>query len=103
MPAPGTPAPRRSRRRWAAPGALFAAAAGLCVWGEGRHRLAQPSAGTPIAVQCCGKWGFVAPNGVVALPFEWDEATQFSDGLAWVRRGETWSRLDANGNAILPN
>lgn len=37
-----------------------------------------------------GKWGFINQNGDVAIPFEYELANFFADGVAWVFENEGW-------------
>ncbi|RKY16392.1 MAG: hypothetical protein DRP90_08035, partial [Planctomycetota bacterium] len=57
-----------------------------------------------------GKWGFVDSSGRTALPFVWERARPFSEGLAWVwkdgkalcinRKGKTVFRFRAGNAAV---
>ncbi len=112
--------PRRWRKRWAIPGALAAGLALVLAWGDLRLRMLKaPPDGPLIAVECGGKFGFVAANGAVAVPFVWDDATPiiwdasgrlfwgepqlFSNGTARVVRDGEWRRIYRDGQLVDPS
>ena len=43
------------------------------------------------------KYGFVDVNGKVLIPYDFDEAYNFSDGVATVRKGRNWYFIDESG------
>ena len=45
-----------------------------------------------------GKYGFIARDGSLKLPAIYDEAFEFSSGLAAVRFGKSWSYINTTGN-----
>lgn len=50
-----------------------------------------------------GKWGFIDKTGQVAIGFRYEEASDFSDGLAAVRVGSEWGYVNESGTmAIAP-
>jgi hypothetical protein len=51
-----------------------------------------------------GKWGFINLKGKVAVTFEHDQVTEFSDGLAAVRKGLGWGYINKRGQMVIdPN
>jgi hypothetical protein len=44
-----------------------------------------------------GKWGFIDPAGKQAVPFKYDEASSFTDGLAKVVRKNKVFYIDRRG------
>jgi hypothetical protein len=55
-----------------------------------------------IAEQRSGKWGFVTPDGNVAVNFRYDGVQPFSEGLAAVLIGERWGFIDRRGRIVIP-
>lgn len=49
-----------------------------------------------------GKWGFVDENGKKAVDYKYDEANNFVNGLALVRKGDNFGMIDPNGKEIIP-
>ncbi|MEO0041173.1 MAG: hypothetical protein RL329_621 [Bacteroidota bacterium] len=49
------------------------------------------------AVRQFGKWGFINPNGMVVIPFHYDEVTRFSEGLAAVKQNGQWHYINKAG------
>ncbi len=47
-----------------------------------------------------GKWGYIDAKGVMVIRPQWDDAGEFSEGLAAVRSGEAWGIVDAAGSVI---
>ncbi|MBX9667097.1 MAG: WG repeat-containing protein [Candidatus Obscuribacterales bacterium] len=47
------------------------------------------------------KYGFINPNGEVVVPFRYDEAKSFSEGLAAVKVGSKWGFLDKKGRIVI--
>lgn len=52
------------------------------------------------AVQQNGKWGYINSSGEVVIPFQFDTATEFVDGVAWVTVGDTECMIDKNGTLL---
>lgn len=52
--------------------------------------------------QACknGKWGFITPEDSVAIPFEYDYVSSFSNGIADVKLHDEWFCIDLNGNRV---
>ena len=49
------------------------------------------------------KWGFVDSAGRVVIPYQYDDAHDFSDGMAGVKVGDLWGYIDdAGALAIAP-
>lgn len=46
-------------------------------------------------------WGYVNQKGDRVLPFEWDLAEYFSEGLAPVKKDEKWGFIDRSGKVII--
>jgi hypothetical protein len=46
----------------------------------------------------CG--GYIDRDNNVVIPFEYDSGCYFSDGLAFVRKGNEWSCIDRNNNVV---
>lgn len=49
-----------------------------------------------------GKWGYVDSAGKVVIPFIYDTAYEFQEGLAAVRVDYAWGFIDQNGKTIIP-
>ena len=49
-----------------------------------------------------GKWGFVDENGKKAVDYKYDEANNFVNGLALVRKGDNFGMIDPKGKEIIP-
>lgn len=49
-----------------------------------------------------GKYGFLDPEGNEAVPFIYDEACDFNQGLALVYKDEKYGCVDKNGKEIVP-
>lgn len=50
-----------------------------------------------------GAWGFVDDEGVVVIPFEWDYAGVFNEGLALVRDdNDKYGFIDETGTEVIP-
>ena len=47
-----------------------------------------------------GKWGFITIEDKVAIPFEYDYANEFKDGVARVQVGDEWFYIDKDGNRV---
>jgi hypothetical protein len=48
-----------------------------------------------------GKWGFIDATGKVVIDPQFDEAWDFSEGLATVRIGEKWGFIDVSGQYVV--
>jgi hypothetical protein len=55
-----------------------------------------------IPEQRLGKWGFVTPDGTVAVEFGFDGVQPFSEGLAAVQVGARWGFVDRRGRLVIP-
>lgn len=49
-----------------------------------------------------GKWGFIDKAGNIIIPFEYDDAWEFSQNLAAVKKKGKWGFIDKAGNTIIP-
>jgi hypothetical protein len=49
-----------------------------------------------------GKWGFIRPDGTVAIPAIFDHASMFSDDLALVSIGQRMGFIDRSGKQVIP-
>ena len=47
------------------------------------------------------KWGYVSGQGEEAIPFVYDEAHNFKEGLAAVKIGDLWGYVDYNGTMVI--
>ena len=47
------------------------------------------------------KWGYLNEKGIVIIPFEYDDANPFTDGLAAVKKGNLWGYIDYNNRVII--
>jgi hypothetical protein len=68
-------------------------------------RNGEPTARDPsdlIPKERMGKWGFVTPDGKVAVDFRFDGVHPFSEGLAAVQVGERWGFIDRSGRLVIP-
>lgn len=49
-----------------------------------------------------GKWGYFDGRGNAAIPFTYDWAWPFSEGMACVKKGAGWGFIDTGGNVAIP-
>lgn len=49
-----------------------------------------------------GKWGFIDNTGTVVIPFEYDGAFSFSEGLASVEKDGKYGFIDNTGTVVIP-
>lgn len=49
-----------------------------------------------------GKCGFIDPAGTVVIPFEWEDAQKFSEGLSRVYQDGKYGYIDKNGELAIP-
>lgn len=49
-----------------------------------------------------GKRGFIDRAGRVVIPAEYDDARDFSEGKALVKRGDSWGFIDRAGRVVIP-
>ena len=47
------------------------------------------------------KWGYLNEKGLVIIPFEYDDAKPFSDGLAAVKKDKLWGYIDYNNKVVI--
>ncbi len=47
-----------------------------------------------------GKWGYIDQRGELVIPYRYDDAEPFSDGLAQVRVGQQWFFVDRQGKTV---
>jgi hypothetical protein len=48
------------------------------------------------------RWGYIDVAGHVVVPFVFERAGNFSEGLARVRKGGRWGYIDSSGNLAIP-
>jgi len=48
------------------------------------------------------RWGFIDPNGALAIPMKFNRVSQFSEGLARARQGGKWGFIDKKGDFVIP-
>ncbi len=53
-------------------------------------------------LQNSGKFGYIDKAGKVVIPFLYDYAAPFSEGLAYVCQGDKFGYIDAAGNVVVP-
>jgi len=53
------------------------------------------------AVMRDGKWGFIDTNGIVIIPFTFDEALSFGQHLAAVKIGDSWGYISMSGQVVI--
>ena len=51
---------------------------------------------------CDVKKGYIDKNGSVIIPFKYEDAWSFSEGLAAVKLNGKWGFIDKNGNVVIP-
>ncbi len=69
---------------------------------ENSDKLYASESNSLIAKEDNGKWGFVDNNGKTVIPFIYDYAEDFSEGLAAVRQNYSWGYIDPSGKTIIP-
>lgn len=47
------------------------------------------------------RWGYIDETGQVVIPFQFDSANPFSNGLAKVWQAGTWSLIDRTGQYLV--
>lgn len=55
-----------------------------------------------VSVETEGLWGFVNENGDEIVPFKYDLAWSFSEGLAGVKTEDRWGFINKAGEEIVP-
>ncbi len=58
--------------------------------------------GELITVKKNNKWGYIDREGIVKIPFIYNEANGFSYGLASVKKGLKWGFIDKDNKTIIP-
>ena len=48
-----------------------------------------------------GKWGFIALDKKVVIPFEYDEVGKFGCGLANIKKGDKWGYINEQNELII--
>jgi predicted DNA-binding WGR domain protein len=71
---------------------------------EGRVALPPPT--EPVVDERSGRYGFRAPTtdgskGKMVIPFRFDDALDFSEGLAAVKVGKLWGFIDLRGELVI--
>jgi len=49
-----------------------------------------------------GKWGYIDQTGILVIPCQWDDACDFSEGLASVKKNGKWGYIDKYANMVIP-
>lgn len=49
-----------------------------------------------------GKYGYLTPEGTIALKYKFDDAGPFIEGMAKVRKGNKWGYINAEGEQVIP-
>lgn len=57
---------------------------------------------TPIKAPDSGLWGYADRDGKVVIPFEWEYAREFSEGLACVEKNGVCGFIDYSGALVIP-
>ncbi|HIK33557.1 MAG TPA: WG repeat-containing protein [Oscillatoriales cyanobacterium M4454_W2019_049] len=47
-------------------------------------------------------WGYIDPTGHLAIAHQFDDAKEFSEGLAAVKQGSKWGYIDRTGKLVIP-
>lgn len=47
-------------------------------------------------------YGFIDRSGVLVSPCQWDDAGDFDDGVAWVKKDDLYGAIDTEGKVITP-
>ena len=55
----------------------------------------------PVLFERDGKWGYLGPDGRVAIGPIYEDAAEFSEGLAAVRLEGVWSFIDTSGDTVI--
>ena len=50
-----------------------------------------------------GKWGFCNENKDIVIPYQFDYAKPFSEGLSAIKNDDKWGFVDKNGNVVVQN
>lgn len=53
------------------------------------------------AVKQKGKWGYISNSGQTIIPFQFEDADEFSDGLATISKDKTCAYIDKTGAIII--
>ena len=59
-------------------------------------------AGTLFRIHYGGKWGFMAPDGRVAIPPRFEDEGDLLEGLARVQQDSKWGYIDETGHVKIP-
>ena len=49
-----------------------------------------------------GKWGFINQKGEQIIPFLYDDASYFTEGLALVKKGDKYGYINDKNETVLP-
>lgn len=75
----------------------------LCTIDNSKFKCIAIGEGLVLAIdEATGKYGFLTLDGTPAIPFEYEEALPFSNGMAAVRVGESVRFIDHNGDKAFP-
>ena len=47
------------------------------------------------------KYGYINKSGELIIPLQYDDANDFSEGLAWVKKGDLWGANNTQGKVII--
>ena len=53
------------------------------------------------AASILGKYGFINQNDEIVIPFEYDEVSHFSEGLAGVIIGDKWGYINEKNEMVI--
>jgi hypothetical protein len=57
---------------------------------------------TPIKDPQTGLWGYADGNGKIVIPCEWEDAYEFSEGLARIYKNGGYGFIDRSGTVVIP-
>ena len=80
---------------------LMCMAPGVCLWAQ---EAVQESSEVKLKPQknSSGKWGFVDEQGKEVIPFKYEAADKFSEGLAAIKLDGKWGGIDEQGKEVIP-
>lgn len=73
--------------------------AGTWAHAEPSKKTRPPGRLTPVIAE--NKWGYMDPEGNMAIPASFDHTADFSEGLAPVRLGKKWGYIDRKGRFVI--
>ncbi len=72
------------------------------IYEETNAETISPVGGDIAGVKLNGKWGYIDAKGDTKIPFKYDEASFFSEGLAAVSQSGKYGFIDKKGVAVIP-